>query len=139
MPPRPLAQFAVFLMLLGVQTKPTQAQIPVCKSPKILAEAVRTNPAFALMELKGMIPDIQYELRYAGTNNFVGKAMYPTQTQHTYLRREPAQALQNVQAELAVNGLGLKIWDAYRPYSVTVSRTTASLNYPRRSYKIVNY
>jgi len=40
-------------------------------------------------------------------------------TNDTYLRLPAAKALLKVQQELNKKGLGLKIFDAYRPYSVT--------------------
>lgn len=74
-----------------------------------------------MIELKTICKDLVYDLRYAGKDNFVGRRMYPAKTRTTYLRRDPAMALRNVQAELQEKGLSLKIWDAYRPYSVTVA------------------
>lgn len=73
-----------------------------------------------MVELKTKIPSIVYDLRYAGTNNFVKQAMYPINTSCTFLRLPAAIALRNVQTELNTQGLGLKIFDAYRPYAVTV-------------------
>lgn len=121
MPLRPLQLFALILLLAGAFNRTTLAQLPVCSSPKMLTRSIRKNPALTLLELRALIPTIQYELRYASTNNFVGRAMYPPTTDLTFLRQAPALALQKVQEELAGSGLGLKIWDAYRPYSVTVA------------------
>jgi D-alanyl-D-alanine dipeptidase len=45
--------------------------------------------------------------------------MYPKNTHHTYLRLPAVIALKKVQQELNNSGFGLKIYDAYRPYSVT--------------------
>lgn len=74
-----------------------------------------------MAELKKLAPNIMYDLRYAGNKNFVHRAMYPRNTHHTYLRLAPAHALADVQHELNKLGYGLKIFDAYRPYSVTVT------------------
>ena len=74
----------------------------------------------AMIELKSLIPDLQYDLRYANKNNFTGHRLYPKNTQTTYLRRRPALALAKVAEELKEKGLGIKIWDAYRPYRTTV-------------------
>ena len=49
------------------------------------------------------------------------RRMYPKNTKHTFLRVQPAAALARVQNSLREKGYGLKIFDAYRPYSVTVS------------------
>lgn len=72
-----------------------------------------------MVELKSIIPDIVYELRYASKNNFTSRRMYPAKTRNTYMRLKAALALQLVQNKLKPQGYGLKIWDAYRPYSVT--------------------
>ena len=72
-----------------------------------------------MVELKSIIPDIVYELRYASKNNFMSRRMYPAKTRNTYMRLKAALALQLVQNKLKPQGYGLKIWDAYRPYSVT--------------------
>ena len=59
-------------------------------------------------------------LRYATTNNFMHRMMYSKNTNQTFLRMPAALALKQEQNELNEKGLGLKIFDAYRPYSVTV-------------------
>ncbi|MCB0742038.1 MAG: M15 family metallopeptidase, partial [Chitinophagaceae bacterium] len=61
-----------------------------------------------------------YDLRYATLNNFMQRRMYPKKTAITFLRKPAALALQQVQKSLLKKGLGLKIFDAYRPYAVTV-------------------
>jgi D-alanyl-D-alanine dipeptidase len=73
-----------------------------------------------MVELKTIIPGIRYDLRYASTENFMKRLMYPEKTEITFLRYPAALALREIQAELHKKGLGLKIFDAYRPYSVTV-------------------
>jgi D-alanyl-D-alanine dipeptidase len=56
------------------------------------------------------------ELRYASPYNFLGLTVYPKLDPQ--LRCPVALALQLVQRDLAEQGLGLKIWDAYRPLAV---------------------
>jgi D-alanyl-D-alanine dipeptidase len=73
-----------------------------------------------MADLRREIPGIVLDLRYATKNNFTGQRMYPARTYTTYLRWPAANSLKEVQAELKGLGLGLKIFDAYRPYSVTV-------------------
>lgn len=81
---------------------------------------VKENGNKKMVELKSIMPGIVYDLRYAGTNNFMKRLMYPAGTMHTFLRLPAANALKKVQEYLNISGLGLKIYDAYRPYSVTV-------------------
>jgi zinc D-Ala-D-Ala dipeptidase len=59
------------------------------------------------------------DLRYATTDNFMQKRMYPENTKKTFLRKPAFSALENVAADLAKQGLGLIVFDAYRPYFVT--------------------
>lgn len=109
----PILALVLMLPVLG------SAQLTVCRSMQALRADVRQNPAQEMLELKEICPSIQIDLRYAGKQNFVGKNMYPAHTRTTFLRKGPAMALCEVQRDLATRGLGLKIWDAYRPYSVT--------------------
>lgn len=73
-----------------------------------------------MVELRSVVPGLVYDLRYATPNNFMKRLMYPAGTSVTFMRLPAARALQKVQEELNKEGLGLKIFDAYRPFSVTV-------------------
>lgn len=83
-----------------------------------LQKTVAHNPNKALLNLRVAIPGIELDLRYASANNFLHTPLYG-KTTTTYLRKPAVLALAKVQAALKVKGLGLKIFDAYRPYSVT--------------------
>ncbi len=61
------------------------------------------------------IPDIVVELRYHSSNNFLGRPVDGYQTDRAILSEPAASALAQVQAELRAYGLGIKIFDAYRP------------------------
>jgi len=69
-----------------------------------------------LVDVKRMIPGIVLDIRYATTNNFTGQKLYPVA--RCCLRREAALNLKAVQKELHAMGLGLKVFDGYRPLSV---------------------
>lgn len=56
------------------------------------------------------------DVRYATTDNFTHTRLYPLPK--VFLHRDTARALEEVQAELAACGLGVKIYDGYRPLSV---------------------
>lgn len=71
-----------------------------------------------LIEIKKSIPDIKLDIRYAGKNNFAKQAVY--KQARAFARLPVVEALKNVQSELKKSGYGLKIFDGYRPYSVTV-------------------
>jgi len=59
---------------------------------------------------------IVLDIRYATTNNFTGRPVYPSAK--AFLRRATAEKLAIAQAELERQHLGLKVYDAYRPLSV---------------------
>lgn len=80
---------------------------------------VEQNPEQALVDLRTYLPGAQFEVVYATNNNFMRRPVYTQEA--AYLRLPAAKALQAVQAELKQKGYGLKIWDAYRPYGVTVA------------------
>ena len=65
--------------------------------------------------IKAIIPDIVVELRYHGSNNFVGQPIEGYNDSRCILTRSAADKLKNVQNELRHVGLGLKIFDDYRP------------------------
>jgi D-alanyl-D-alanine dipeptidase len=62
---------------------------------------------------------IPLDIRYATPANFMKQTLYPVAK--AYLRAPAARALADVDRELAVRGLGIKVFDAYRPYRVTVA------------------
>ncbi len=65
--------------------------------------------------VKEKIPTIELEIRYASTNNFVGKIIEGYIAPRAILTTKATLALAKVQKELEDFGLGLKIFDAYRP------------------------
>lgn len=96
------------------------AQPDVTQTLKTYKRQVWQDSSKRMIELRKLIPSLVYDLRYATTNNFMHRLMYPKGTKSTFLRLPAARALQKVQEELNKQGLGLKIFDAYRPYNVTV-------------------
>ena len=78
---------------------------------------VRQDPDQRLVDLQTFIPGIGIDIRYATTNNFMHRQLYPIAK--AFLRYPAALALRDVETELAAQGLGLKIFDAYRPYTIT--------------------
>jgi D-alanyl-D-alanine dipeptidase len=80
--------------------------------------SVKENPKKELIDLQRFVPGLVLDIRYATTNNFTGEQIY--NLARAYARRPVAEALKEIQAELKLQGLGIKIFDAYRPYKATV-------------------
>lgn len=94
--------------------------LKIIKNRELFLKIVTADSNKSVIGLKNFIPLIVLDLRYATTNNFMHRRMSPSKTNDTYLRLPVAKALLQVQHELNTKGYGLKIFDAYRPYSVTV-------------------
>jgi len=73
--------------------------------------------ASELVELVKLDPAIRLDIRYATADNFVGRPVYPEA--RAFLQRPAAEALLAAQQWLKGRGLGLVVYDAYRPWSVT--------------------
>jgi zinc D-Ala-D-Ala dipeptidase len=65
--------------------------------------------------LRDVDPSILQDIRYAGSNNFVGRPLAGYGAAECVVKREVGLALQRVQAALAPQRLSLKMLDCYRP------------------------
>jgi zinc D-Ala-D-Ala dipeptidase len=102
------------------------AQIPadsVLRTPTSRASH-DSAPAIAealLVDVQSVDSTIQVDLRYATANNFTGAPLPGYEAPRALLHREVATALGRVQARLRPGGLGLRIFDAYRPVRATLA------------------
>ncbi|HEY0321517.1 MAG TPA: M15 family metallopeptidase [Pyrinomonadaceae bacterium] len=70
-----------------------------------------------LIELVKLDRTLRLDIRYATSNNFLGKPVYTEA--RAFLQRLAALALRRVNRKLRRKGYGLLIFDGYRPWSVT--------------------
>jgi zinc D-Ala-D-Ala dipeptidase len=70
-----------------------------------------------LLELVKLDKTVKLDIRYARTDNFVGKVVYPQA--RAFLQRPAAEAVVRVHKSLKKQGLGIVIFDGYRPWSIT--------------------
>jgi D-alanyl-D-alanine dipeptidase len=116
----------LFLILaaFGCAIPPGAVQNGAVAPPVNTAETAVASDAVAdtlLTEVRSLDTTIVVELRYATQNNFTGAPLPGYEANRAYLRREAASALARVQRDLRPQGLGLKIWDAYRPVRATLA------------------
>ncbi len=71
----------------------------------------------AIIDLELIIPQLKKDVKYATSDNVTKHVLY--ETPGTFLRLPAARALARVAEELALNGIGLVVYDGYRPYGVT--------------------
>ncbi len=79
--------------------------------------SINTDENNKMVAFSTIIPNCKTEFVYATTKNFTLTALYKKPI--AYLRKDAAVALIKVADALGKRGLGIKIFDAYRPYSVT--------------------
>lgn len=113
---------AFFFLISGVviaQNKPIAAKtLVVINSYTQYQASIKSNPNNALVEIKKAIPNITLDIRYATKNNFTQQVMY--KQARAFARKPVVEALKKIQKELNKKGYGLKIFDGYRPYAITV-------------------
>ena len=89
----------VSLLLFSCQSKPTDP----------------TLDSSGFVKLNKAIPNALYDIRYYGKDNFLGTKVDGYLAPAAYISKPAAEALKKVQESLNQEGLGLKIFDAYRP------------------------
>ena len=70
-----------------------------------------------LVNVQKILPSIVLDIRYATADNFIGRSLYSAPL--CFLQPETVRRLGNVQNALLRRKLGLKVFDGYRPLSVT--------------------
>jgi zinc D-Ala-D-Ala dipeptidase len=80
-----------------------------------LALSLGNSQIAPLVDAADVVPGLRLDIRYATTRNVTGHVIYAKA--RCLLLPEVAQALTRVQASLAKQGLGLLVWDCYRPLS----------------------
>jgi D-alanyl-D-alanine dipeptidase len=91
---------------------PTAAMVLIAIAQGAAAQGA-LPPGFVY--LRDVDPSIAQDIRYAGSDNFVGRPLPGYGAAECILRREVAAALQRAQAALRAGGLSLKVYDCYRP------------------------
>jgi D-alanyl-D-alanine dipeptidase len=94
--------------------------------PAIAPDSVAAS---LLTDVRSLDSSIIVEARYATTGNFTGAVLPGYHANRALLRREAAQALARVQRRLRSGGMGLKVFDGYRP----VRATRAMVDWARRN------
>ncbi len=107
-----------YQLLLAQEQNKYGYPLAVVSDVKAYTQQVQADSNKTLVEIKQVIPNIVLDVRYATTNNFLGKVFYPQAK--AFARLPVVQALQKIQQELNAQGLWIKIYDGYRPYAVTV-------------------
>ncbi len=102
--------FALFLLPPSVSHTQVKTEQEIPQDP-----GARRRPE--LVELVKLDSTINLDIRYATSNNFLGRPVY--RQARAFLQRPAAEALIRVNRRLRNKGYGLVVFDGYRPWSVT--------------------
>ncbi|HEY8966732.1 MAG TPA: M15 family metallopeptidase [Candidatus Methylacidiphilales bacterium] len=112
-----LPVLAALLLLVPVAAVAGEGKVrPISDLGDYRAE-VRADPSRRMVDLRDTIPGLAVDLRYATERNFLETPLYDAY--RPLLRLPAALRLREAEEELRGEGLGLIVYDAYRPYSVT--------------------
>lgn len=98
-----------------------QSPAPTPAPPRQTAPSVRRcpdrprTPPQGFVDLEALIDGLVLDIRYHRADNFTGAPIDGYGAPKAWLLEAPAQALKRVQKSLRQQGLGLIIYDAYRP------------------------
>ena len=107
--------------VLSSQSTVDSSQLVADRKPKAVNRELKIDdlePKKGWTELNQLIPEIVLDMRYATTNNFVKKVMYPCP--RCFVKTQVAEALQKAQTNLNSQypGYRFKMYDCYRPKPV---------------------
>lgn len=97
----------------NMRTGVIAALLAVGSSSTAAAESQKLAGGFVF--LRDIDPTILQDIRYAGSNNFVGRPLAGYEAAECVVKRQVGLALKAVQQELAKQKLSLKMLDCYRP------------------------
>ena len=112
---RPLAsgEQTPVLQLMYAAPKPTKGYYPPKGSPGYTGKLLIDN----LVDMRKYDSNIIYYMVFATEDNFMGKPMYPKKL--CLLQKQVAEKLEKAEKLFEADGYRIKIYDAYRPMSVT--------------------
>jgi D-alanyl-D-alanine dipeptidase len=105
------ARYTFALLIALCLSSPAYSQSD--QPPKEAGPFLRTD----LVELALLDSALRLDIRYATSNNFLGRSVYTEA--RAFLQRPAARALVRAHHKLRKQGYGLLIFDGYRPWSVT--------------------
>jgi len=109
--------FAIFSNAQLNAIKPNEYGLSVINIKQDYFTSTQQEPQKKMVLLNGYLIYAKYDWKYATINNFTQQILYKNPA--AYVRIQAAQALQLIEIDLKEQGIGLLIFDAYRPYSVT--------------------
>jgi len=115
----------ILVLSLPAQATATQAQVQVLPDEFI--------------HVAELVPNVVIDARYAGDNNFVGRPVDGYRANTVMLTRPAAEALAKVSEDLSAFGLGLKVFDGFRPQRAVDHFVRWAADLSDQSTKVMHY
>lgn len=109
--------FMVGILDGKAQDSPNEYGLHIISKAEQLQATILADSNKAFVKIADYVPGVVLDIKYATTQNVFYEKLYPAPA--AFIRLPAAKALSKVQEELKQYGVGLKIYDAYRPYHVT--------------------
>ncbi len=102
---KPFAAVTLVLGLAACASQPPAIPVAEADSPE----------AAGMVDIRTLVPGIDLDMRYAGSDNFTGAPVDGYEAARCYLLEPAAQALARAEQQLRREHLRLRIFDCYRP------------------------
>lgn len=115
-----ILQIIILLLLpvMGItQDSSNRYGLKLLNTAETLLQTISMDSNKAFVHIRDYVPEVILDIKYASKANVFYEQLYPKP--YALIRLPVAKALRGVQEDLRPLGIGLKIYDAYRPYSVT--------------------
>lgn len=109
--------------------------IPLLALSLLFSCATQREIPNSFVNLKEQIPNLEIDLRYYGRHNFLGRPVKGYEANKVFISKEAASALVQIQKELNAQGLGIKVFDAYRPQQAVNNFKEWALDIPDTAAK----
>jgi D-alanyl-D-alanine dipeptidase len=106
------------LRLAGIALATLLCAACASTTPRAATDAaadLATPGAVGMVDIRELVPDIDTDIRYAGSDNFTDTRVDGYEAAKCYLLRPAAEALAGLERALRPQGLRLRVFDCYRP------------------------
>jgi D-alanyl-D-alanine dipeptidase len=104
-------------LLLAQPKSRNPYKLPLINDQNSYHSSMNNDSDMQMLNLDTAITGIILDIRYATHNNFTGEIIYPKAA--AWARKPVAEALTKAQKAFNIQGLSIKVFDAYRPYAAT--------------------
>lgn len=102
-------------VLCGACAASAPVRSPAAGPAPVQVSTAADAASVGMVDVASRAPTLHVDMRYAGSENFVGAPVRGYEAARCYLLAPVAEALARVQATLQAQGMSLVVYDCYRP------------------------